>query len=204
MGNVAANHLLYEINKSQQYNSFDCKLAGGTIFEFTRHENQAMFSDDTADTSRYIIKCDIKNNIGIVIYTFTMNESDTLRFIDCGGNFLYYFSDTGSNMYIGLPMSNSSSGHYPSFELTISNRYIDEDEFNNMPSIYFNSDTQECRYYDFVVYDAKEHYRENQILKIPMSCSELEDLLFQICLTANINFGEYLDEHFGDADVFVW
>jgi hypothetical protein len=198
---VAANHLLYEINKSQKFNTFECKLAGGIVFEFIRFDNQTHFIDEAQYSSRYIIQCNIKNNIGVTIYSFKMNEPDTLRFIDCVGNFLYYFQDTGSSIYIGLPIDNSTNGHYPSFRLLNTTRFISEEEMENINSIYFNVDTNECRYFDLTVYDAKDHYIENQIINIPLCCSELEDLMFKICLTAQIDFGQYLDQNFEDSDV---
>ena len=202
---TVANHMLYNINKSQNFTSFACKLAEGIVFEFSRCDNTMRFLDDNPCTSRYTILANIKNNIGIVIYSFRMDESDTMRFIDCAGNFLYYFTDTGSSMYIGLPLSNSTNGHYPSFELLMTNRFIDEDEFGNINNnIFMNPDTNECRYYDLTVYDSKDSYRENQIIKLPMSCSELEDLMFQICLAANVDFGEYLNQNFNDADMILY
>lgn len=202
MGDID-NHLLYEINKSQKFNSFECKLAGGVVFEFIRFENQTHFIGQD-QSSRYIISCNIKNNIGVIIYSFKMDESDTLRFIDCAGNFLYYFTDTGSSMYIGLPMANSTDQHYPSIELLNTSRFSCEEEMNESNSIYFNNDTMEYRYFDLTIYDSKDHYNENQILKLPMSCSELEDLIFKICLTAHIDFGEFINQNFDDSDVFMY
>ena len=202
--NTVANHMLYSINKSQDYKSFECKLAEGIVFEFTRFTNLVNFADDPNVTSSYIIQCNIKNNIGVIIYSFKMNEADTMRFIDSVGNFLYYFTDTGSSYYIGLPVSNSTNGHYPSFEFINTNRFVDDDDFLATQSIYFNNDTGECRYFDLTIYDAKDHYAENQILKIPMSPSEIEDLMFQICLTANVDFGDWLNENFDDTDMILY
>ncbi len=198
------NHMMYNLNKSQNYTSFECKLAMGFIFEFIRFTNLVRFVDDPNVTSSYIIQCNIKNNIGVVIYSFKMNEADTMRFIDSVGNFLYYFTDTGSTFYIGLPASNSTDGHYPSFEFLNSNRFIDEDDFYSTQSVYFNQETGECRYFDLTIYDAKDHYAENQILKLPMSPSEVEDLMFQICLTANVDFGNWLDDNFKDSETLLW
>ena len=202
---TAENHMMYEFNKSQNYTSFECKLALGYIFEFSRQDNLTRFIDDPNITSRYIIECNIKKNIGVTVYTFKMNESDTMRFIDCVGNFLYYFTDTGSSYYISLPASNSSNGHYPSFEFINSNRFIDEADYESTQSIYFNQETGESRYFDLTLYDAKDKFAENQILKIPMSPSEIEDLMFQICLTANIDFGSWLDESgFDEGTILIW
>lgn len=199
------NLIMYNLNKIQNYNSFECKLALGYVFEFTRYDNHVRFKNDTGITSRYIIHCNIKNNIGVIVYSFKMNESDTMRFLDSVGNFLYYFTDTGCSYYIGLPISNSTDGHYPSFEFINTNRFIDEDDYQATQSIYFNPETGENRYFDLIIYDAKDKYAENQILKIPMSPSEIEDLMFQICLTANVDFGIWLDQSgFDDGPILTW
>lgn len=196
------NHMMYNLNKSQNYTSFECKLAMGFVFEFIRFTNLVRFVDDPNVTSSYIIQCNIKNNIGVVIYSFKMNEADTMRFIDSVGNFLYYFTDTGSYYIISLPNSNSNY-HYPTFKFINTSRFICEEDMNQK-NIFFNEDTDECRYFDLVIYDSFNKLEENQILKIPMSASEVEDLMFQICLTANVDFGNWLDEKFGDADVFMY
>ena len=199
------NHLMYAFNQSQNYNSFECKLAEGIVFEFTRYDNLTRFTDDPNITSSYIINCNIKNNIGVIIYSFKMNEADTGRFIDAVANFLYYFVDTGSSYYVGLPISNSTNGHYPSFEFVNTNRFICDEDYANTQNIFFNRDTGECRYFDLTIYDAKDKFADNQILKIPMSPSEIEDLLFQICLSANIDFGTWLDENnFDESPLLLW
>ena len=203
--NTVENHIMYNLNQSQHYNSFECKLAMGFVFEFTRYDNLTRFVDDPNSTSRYIIHCNIKNNIGVTIYSFKMNEADTMRFIDSVANFLYYFTDTGSSFYVGLSMANSTNGHYPSFEFVNTSRFICNEDYQGVPTLYYNSDSGEYRYFDLTIYDAKDKFAENQILKLPMSPSEIEDLLFQICLTANIDFGTWLNENeFDESPLLLW
>ena len=196
------NHLMYTFNQSQNYNSFECRLAGGVVFEFTRYDNLTRFVDDPNVTSRYIINCNIKNNIGVVIYSFKMNEAETLNFIDCVANFLYYFTDTGSYYIISLLNSNSNY-HYPTFKFINTSRFICEEDMVQK-NIFFNDDTGEYRYFDLVIYDSFNKLEENQMLKLPMSPSEIEDLMFQICLTVNIDFGTWLNENFDDSDIFMY
>ena len=105
--------------------------------------------------------------------------------------------DTGSSMYIGLPVTNNSNNHFPSIYLLNTSRVYEEDiclnNYTTIADVNFNYETGESRYIDFTIIDdgMKGVSDTNQILKIPLSGSELEDILYHICIASNMDFGDY-------------
>jgi len=56
-------------------------MALGYVFEFSRVSNNVTFKDD--DTiSKNIIILNIKNTIGVIVYTIRMNETECIRLMD--------------------------------------------------------------------------------------------------------------------------
>ena len=206
----AENYLLYYLNKIKPFNESEVTLAYGYTFYFKKYNNTVRFANDQDTVSSYIIQVDIKNNIGVIIYSFKMNESDTLRVMDCMANFLYYMTDTGCSMYIGLPAANNSNNHFPSIYLLNTSRvYNDDICVNNhtpLADVNFNYGTGESRYMDFTIIDdgMAGISNTNQILKLPISGSELEDILYHICIAANMDFGEYLETNIPDSPLLMY
>jgi len=198
----AKNYLLYTLNQYNHFNESSIALAYGYVFEFKRIQNNIRFANDQETVSSYIVIVNIKDSIGSIIYSFKMDESDTMRALECIGEFLYYYTDTDSSMYIGFPMSNNSNGRFPTLYFYNTSRICDEyeEDTQNKANVYFNYPTGESRYIDLTVIDDCANGDKRQILKIPMCASEVEDMMFQICIAINVDLGDYLQDHFGDSE----
>lgn len=154
------------------------KLALGYQLEFSRKSNNLSFSND--DTIfKNIITIDIKNNIGILLYSIRMNEGDCIRLLDYITAYLYDFFDWGDTCDIKLSLSTTTATKYPIIHFQNITKQINENE-NNVT--YYNRSLEEYRYHEMSILEADMNNPNSmmKILTIPMSSSEVEEFVYML------------------------
>lgn len=179
MEREAYTYLKYALKDYIEPKESEVKLLDYKV-TFKRYNSTVNFTD--APNCGYIVECKIFNNIGSEIYSFRMNESDSLRLLENMSVFLYEFDYTGSSMYIGLCLENAHQGYYPTFYLYKSSRCGEEDEYEQFGPWFYNKDNDEVRYIDFTIMNDRGNNNEDIILKIPLGATELESFIFELCM----------------------
>ena len=150
-------------------------LALGYRFEFRRQSSNVSFEDDNT-LSRNIIIIDIKNTIGLTIYSIKMNEAECIKLIDYITGYAYDFYSMNPNRECEISISNTTNGKHPVLYFhDIDNRFI------NNPN-YKNATLNEYRSHILTIYevDMINQNRYVQILTIPMSDTEVSDFAFNL------------------------
>lgn len=165
-------------------------LMNGYKFKYNRVENKALFSDDNQYSSKYIIELNIYNNIDILIYSIRMSESDCIRVIDELSKYLYDLFGLGEHCLIKLPMTNNRCTNL---------------QFNNVAPkngpVYIDSLNEE-REHELVIVECQSD-SSLQILKIYLSNTEVEELIFELYFNGLIDIAldfqqsAYVDEIIG-------
>ena len=150
------------------------KLALGYKLEFDRQSSNTLFKDD--DTiSRNIIIINIKNSIGVTIYSLKMNEADCIRLMDYITIYLYDFYDWGDECNIKLSISSSSTGKYPIIHFQNISNQINTDNKN-----YIYTNVGEYRYHELTIIEADANNSMTKILSVPMANTEIEEFVFNL------------------------
>ena len=172
------------------------KLSLGYRLEFDRVSSNTTFTND--DTiSRNIIIINIKNNIGVIVYSIRMNEADCIRLLNYITIYLYDFYGWGDTCDIKLSLASSTTGRIPIIHFQNISNQINKDNQS-----YYDNSMDEYRYHEMTIYEADTNNLNSniKILSIPMGCTEVEEFVFNLYFTGLIDLTlpeeilEHLDE----------
>lgn len=148
-------------------------MALGYVFEFSRVSNNLIFKDDNT-ISKNIIVLNIKNTIGVIVYSIRMNETECIRLMDVITMYMFDFYDLGNECRIHLSISNN--GKIPILHFhNIDERYINNPNYNDP---HFS----EYRSHILSIYEADMNDQNSytQILSIPLGDTEVSDFVFNL------------------------
>lgn len=143
-------------------------LAYGYKYKILRHDN-IFISDNMQNLDKYTIELQFYNNIGILIYSVKLNESDIINIIDTFSLFLCGYNNNSS---IKLHLNNNK---YPVIELS-------NIGYNNESELMVDGDLSEYRCYQISIFevDMNDQNSITLFLKIPMGMTEIEEFIFDL------------------------